>query len=67
MFDTDDRMYLSLLEGIQLPFYGAHSNMFMLGHMVFEVIEDPNDGYRSSMKDVRFISCPDVPSAMGFF
>lgn len=32
-------------------FYGAHSNYFKLGHgkntMVFEVLEDPSDGYRS--------------------
>lgn len=33
----------------EMPFYGAHSNCFKVGSIVFEVLENPDDGYRSSM------------------
>lgn len=29
---------------------------FQLGSVLFEVVEDPNDGYRSSMEEVRILS-----------
>lgn len=37
-------------------YYHNHSNQFQLGNMVFEVIEDENDGYRSSMDHVEIVS-----------
>ena len=35
------------LIGQTYDFYGAHSNCFKIGPMVFECLEDPSDGYRS--------------------
>ena len=37
-------------------------NTFQLGSVVFEVVEDENDGYRSSMDKV-LIKCKDAPTA----
>lgn len=34
-------------------FYGVDGNMFKLDKNVFEVIENPDDGYRSSMDEVK--------------
>ncbi len=36
-------------------YYNNHSNQFQLGDVLFEVIEDENDGYRSSMDEVRIV------------
>lgn len=36
----------------EFNFFGAHSNMFKLDSITFEVIEDPDDGYRSHMDSV---------------
>lgn len=38
--------------GEMLPFYGAWGNRFLLGDTVYEAIEDENDGYRSSCREV---------------
>ena len=35
-----------------LSFYGVHSHKFKLGDVVFEAIEDPDDGYRSYLESV---------------
>jgi len=35
------------LIGSEFDFFGAHSKCFKLGSMVFECLEDPDDGYRS--------------------
>lgn len=36
-------------------YYENHSNQFQLGSVLFEVIEDENDGYRSSMQEVQVV------------
>lgn len=36
-----------VLVGGTFDFYGAHSNQFKLDDLVFEALEDPDDGYRS--------------------
>ena len=38
-----------LLEGKTFYFYGVVNNMFKLDELVFEALEDPDDGYRSSL------------------
>jgi hypothetical protein len=37
-------------------YYNNHSNQFQLGDVLFEVIEDEEDGYRSSMREVAVIN-----------
>lgn len=44
--------WLETLIGIDLDFYGAESQAFMVDGVVFEVLEDPDDGYRSHMAGV---------------
>ncbi len=34
-------------------FYGCDGNFFKLGDLVFEVVEDEDDGYRSALSEVR--------------
>ena len=53
----DDEMHfggkwLETLVGIDLDFHGAESQAFMVDGVVFEVLEDPDDGYRSHMAGV---------------
>ena len=36
-------------------YYNNKMNQFQLGSVVFEVIEDESDGYRSSMEEVKII------------
>lgn len=44
-------------------YYNNEYNTFQLGDIKFEVIEDENDGYRSSMKEVRVVdeNSPRIP------
>ena len=44
--------WLETLLGIDLDFYGAESQSFKVDGVVFEVLEDPDDGYRSHMAGV---------------
>ena len=44
--------WLETLIGIDLDFYGAESQAFMVDGVVFEVLCDPDDGYRSHMAGV---------------
>ncbi len=44
--------WLETLIGIDLDFYGAESQAFKVDGVVFEVLEDPDDGYRSHMAGV---------------
>ena len=37
---------------IPLPFYGVDNERFKLGDVVYEVLDDPDDGYRSYLKSV---------------
>jgi len=47
----------SKLVGLQASlFYSNQLNLFQLGDVLFEVVEDENDGYRSSMKEVKILS-----------
>jgi hypothetical protein len=39
----------ALLENNDFYFYGVYNNKFKIDDMVFEALEDPNDGYRSSL------------------
>ena len=34
-------------------FYGVNGNSFKLGSVIFEAIEDPDDGYRSYLETIR--------------
>ena len=36
-------------------YYINHMNQFQLGDVIFEVLEDEDDGYRSYMKEVKII------------
>jgi len=44
--------WLETLVGVDLDFYGAESQAFKVDGVVFEVLEDPDDGYRSHMAGV---------------
>lgn len=44
--------WLETLIGVDLDFYGAESQAFKVDGVVFEVLEDPDDGYRSHMAGV---------------
>ena len=44
--------WLETLVGIDLDFYGAESQAFMVDGVVFEVLCDPDDGYRSFLGGV---------------
>lgn len=37
-------------------YYHNHLNQFQLGRVIFEALEDENDGYRSSLSHVKVIS-----------
>lgn len=41
--------------GEYLGFYGTNENCFKIGRHVFEAIEDPNDGYRSCLQELKEI------------
>jgi len=36
-------------------YYCNQANRFQLGRLLFEVVEDEKDGYRSSMKEVKIV------------
>lgn len=45
------------LLGTRAPlYYHNHLNEFQLGRIIFEVLEDENDGYRSSLGHVNVLS-----------
>lgn len=58
---NDQRCMLLVLEGVEADFYGVADNCFMLDGIVFEAIEDPSDGYRSSLDHVRRIYDDKLP------
>lgn len=41
--------------GVEADFYGVDCNAFKLNNIVFEAVEDENDGYRSMMSELRII------------
>lgn len=43
---------MHLLVGKDFYFYGIFQNMFKLDDLVFEALEDPDDGYRSSLDTI---------------
>lgn len=47
---SDDKMPVPL--GVRLPFYGVDNQCFKLGDVVYEAMEDPDDGYRSYLGSV---------------
>ena len=51
--------WMEALIGIDLDFHGAESQAFMVDGVVFEVLEDPDDGYRSHMAGVLARSAKD--------
>lgn len=36
-----------------IPYYGADTHHFRLGEFVFEAVEDPSDGYRSCLQEIK--------------
>jgi hypothetical protein len=40
-------------------FYGVDSNCFKLNDTIYEAVEDPDDGYRSCMEELRVVAEPD--------
>jgi hypothetical protein len=42
----------------QFKYYGANCNQFKLGSRVYEAIEDPDDGYRSCMRELVLVDKP---------
>lgn len=46
---ADSKKGMDLMVGHTFYFYGVFNNMFKIDDMVLEVLEDPDDGYRSSM------------------
>ena len=49
-----------LLEGKEFYFYGVNENKFKIDDLVFEALEDPNDGYRSSLGAIVVIGDTDI-------
>lgn len=39
--------------GKQLKFYGMDNNYFKLGDEIYQAIEDPDDGYRSYLSEIK--------------
>lgn len=54
---------LNDLVGKSMGFYGVDSNYFKIGSHVFEVREDPDDGYRSAMRDVLEVFPKEFPES----
>lgn len=46
------------LVGRTFDYYGSDNHTFKLDNMVWEAVEDENDGYRSMLEDIKFISKP---------
>lgn len=44
---------MEIKQGLEANFYGVDGNCFKLDTFVFEAVEDPEDGYRSCMSEVR--------------
>lgn len=48
---------LNVFKGVECDlYYNNMLNCFQLGSILFEVIEDQNDGYRSALEEVRIVS-----------
>lgn len=50
--DSDCNEYMKLI-GCEFDFHGAQGNMVRLNGIVYEFLEDPDDGYRSHLGAVR--------------
>jgi len=48
-------------------FYGCDDKMFKLGNLVFEVLEDEQDGYRSSLGEIPLLSSEYVEERRAIF
>lgn len=46
-------------EGQVYDFYGVYNNFIKLGNLIFEVVEDPVDGYRSCLDSIPLIQDAD--------
>lgn len=44
---------MEIKDGLEADFFGVDNNYFKLDGCVFEAVEDPDDGYRSCMEEVR--------------
>jgi len=42
----------------KFKYYGANCNQLKLGKVIYEVVEDEEDGYRSSMKELAIVDVP---------
>ena len=47
-------------DGEYYNFYGVHDNCFKLGSVVFDAIEDPDDGYRSYLQSIPITDPKDL-------
>lgn len=54
MFYGETNDEFEKLLGKELKFYGVDNLSFKVNNLVFEVLEDEEDGYRSSLGAVRF-------------
>jgi len=61
---SDDCDEYSKLIGCEFDFHGAQGNFIRLNNVVYEFLEDPDDGYRSHLGAVRISSASDHT---GFF
>lgn len=48
-----DKIDLDTLIGPTWAFYGVDNNFFKIDGLVLEAMEDPDDGYRSALAEVR--------------
>jgi len=53
---TDLQIEDILENDVLYSFYGVDNNYFKLGSIVFEVVEDPDDGYRSYLGSVPIVN-----------
>ena len=51
--------------GKKTNFYVIENNKFKITEGVFEVIEDPDDGYRSSLEGVQLLDYKDIVGCFG--
>jgi len=61
--DADCDEYMKLV-GCEFDFHGAQDNLVRLNNVVYEFLEDPDDGYRSHLGAVRISPASDHT---GFF
>lgn len=54
-------------KGKKLKFYGMDNNYFKLDDEIYEAIENPDDGYRSMLEEIKPISEEEAEQNLIFF